>query len=618
MHILSRINYSRSADVSSLYFQSNATVTVSNYEGEQAVVCSQGGKISLNSYFNSFYESFYAQYTEIDSLYYLLRLKGDFQVEVYREVCGSDRREILWQQTWANCQLSDCVKIPLPSLQQDTLKGRIYFELECLSEKGIFQEGVIATEQPPTQEVSLAIITCTFKKEAYIKKTVDTILQDSLLQSKPWKIFVVDNGKTLAADDFPDIRVELIPSRNVGGSGGFTTGLVKALQANSYTHFLFMDDDIELDSESIYRLFALYEYAKSDFAVAGSMLDLCKKHVLFEAGALYSKALKTGEVKPFAVTPVKHNLELQNVNNLNSLLLDEDIDYGGFWFFAISKSIVEKVGLPLPLFLKVDDMEFGLRIKQVTGSKLVAFPSIAVWHEPFYLKIPVWDNYYYYRNHLINHAIRGTLGYAEAIRHLTKELVFNLLLFEYSFAEMTVKAFEDYIKGPSFIKCTDPEQLHANILALSKSYKTQSIQHNYSPSDNQNIQHTKAKSWEKAISLLTLNGHLLPNFLTSNDDVFFWQTSDYADQRSRAFAKKRAIIFREESSCLFENEIDKLAGIKLLARWLKFAASSSVRWSAVGQEWKNAYSELISPTFWQQYLEPKNSSQKIAANTVKH
>jgi len=54
--------------------------------------------------------------------------------------------------------------------------------------------------------------------------------------------------------------VQLIPNKNVGGSGGFARGLVEALQ--EYLPILFMDDDIELDSESIYRLFSLYEYAK--------------------------------------------------------------------------------------------------------------------------------------------------------------------------------------------------------------------------------------------------------------------------------------------------------------------------------------------------------------------
>jgi len=51
------------------------------------------------------------------------------------------------------------------------------------------------------------IITCTFKR-VYIKNTVDTILQDKLLQSKDLNIFVVDNGKSLNEDDFRDPRVK--------------------------------------------------------------------------------------------------------------------------------------------------------------------------------------------------------------------------------------------------------------------------------------------------------------------------------------------------------------------------------------------------------------------------
>jgi len=31
--------------------------------------------------------------------------------------------------------------------------------------------------------------------------------------------------------------VQLIPNKNVGGSGGFARGLVEALQENTYSHF---------------------------------------------------------------------------------------------------------------------------------------------------------------------------------------------------------------------------------------------------------------------------------------------------------------------------------------------------------------------------------------------
>ena len=598
MHIVGRIKFAKSAEISGLYIQCNEGASINSNE----IVLRKGAIISSNSYFNSFYEKFYAKYTNLGSIYYLLKLEGDFQISLYREAYEKNNRDLIFRETFEKCQLSDYVKVLLANLISNENAGRIYFEIMCLSEHGLFKEGLIATEQNKSRKVSLGIITCTFKKEAYIRNTINNILQDKFLQDKEFKIFIVDNGKTLNKDDLRDTRVKLIFNKNVGGSGGFTRGLIEALQENIYSHFLFMDDDIELDSESIYRLFSLYEYAKFDFAVAGSMLDLYKKHVLHEAGALYSKRPNNMGFAPFSATPLKHNLDLQNATCLNLLLLEEDIDYGSFWFFCFSRQIIEKIELPMPFFIKVDDIEFGLRIKKHFGNKIVAFPSIAVWHEPFYAKFIIWDKYYAYRNNLITHAIYGSLGYIKAVKSITKTLIFSLLLFDYNSAEMLVKAFEDYVKGPDFIKNNDPEILHSNILKLSKSYTSQNVQPDYLPLPDQSYQNSRTGSLKKLVSLLTVNGHLLPNFLTSDDDVFIWQGSGYPDQRYKAFAKKRVLIFKERSAFLYQNQINKLAGIKLLTRWFKVAARSSIRWSSISTEWKNASRELTSTMFWQQYL----------------
>ena len=327
MHIVARIKLPTSANVSGLYIQCNEGASINYQEDNQEIVLVQGGIISSNSYFNSFYENFYTKYTNVSSICYLLKLEGDFQVYVYREINGANNRELISLEKFEKCELSNPVKVLILNLLQDEKAGRIYFEIICCSKQGLFKEGVIATDENKSREVSLGIITCTFKKEAYIISTVNTILQDKLLQSKIFKIFVVDNGGTLEQDAFIEPRVQLIPNRNLGGSGGFNRGLVEARQANSYSHFLLMDDDIELESESIYRLFSLYEYAKSDFAVAGSMLDIYKKHVLYEAGAFYGKNPNSMGFEPFLVAPGKHNLDLQNATSLNLLLLEEDIYY---------------------------------------------------------------------------------------------------------------------------------------------------------------------------------------------------------------------------------------------------------------------------------------------------
>ncbi len=282
----------------------------------------------------------------------------------------------------------------------------------------------------------------------------------------------VDNGRTLDKADFTEPKLKMVPNINAGGSGGFTRGLVEALEENVYSHFLLMDDDIELESQCIYRLFSLYEYAKVDFAVAGGLLNLQKKHMLYEAGATYNEDSKTRGFAPGSLTAVNNNIDLREASSLNKLLVEEEIDYGGFWFFSFSKEVVEKIKLPLPLFIKVDDIEFCLRIKNL-GSTIVAFPSIAVWHQPASAKNLNWETYYYIRNDLITYTIHYSLGYIDTVKHFTKKIIQALSKFDYNQVEMLIKSFEDYIKGSSFIKDSEPEILHLNILKLSQSYKNQ-------------------------------------------------------------------------------------------------------------------------------------------------
>jgi galactofuranosylgalactofuranosylrhamnosyl-N-acetylglucosaminyl-diphospho-decaprenol beta-1,5/1,6-galactofuranosyltransferase len=526
MHIVGGINLPKSADASDLYIQCNEAVSINYQEDDKKVALRQGGTISSNSYFNSFYEKFYTKYTTLSSIYYLLKLEGDFKVTVYREVNGENNKEIIFQENFEKCQFSEPVKISPINLLQNENAGRIYFEITCSSEQGAFKEAWIATDENKTRDVSLGIVICTFKKEDYIKNTLATIFQDELLETKDFKIFVIDNGRTLDKANFRYPKLKLVPNINAGGSGGFTRGLVEALEENVYSHFLLMDDDIELESQCIYRLLSLHEYAKLDFAVAGGLLNLEEKHMLYEAGATYNEDSKTRGFAPGSLTAANHNIDLRSSSSLNRLLVEEDIDYGGFWFFSFSKEIVEKIKLPLPLFIKIDDIEFCLRIKEL-GNKIVAFPSMAVWHQPASAKNLNWETYYYARNDLITYAIHYSIGYMDTVKHFTKVIIQSLSRCDYDYVLMLIKSFEDYIKGPDFIKNSEPDNLHVSIIKLSQSYKNQ-------------------------------------------------------------------------------KEIDKLAGIKLLTRWFKVAAKSTIEWSSVSREWKSASKEMKSTLFWQQYLGLKN------------
>lgn len=603
MNVVSRIQFPRTPETSSLYMKCDEGVSLNLSTEHAEVVLTKNGVLSLNTYFNSFFEKFYAKYTELSSLDYLLKLEGDFQVSLFREQYGKENRELILTENCVNCQLLEPVKISLPDSWQSEDAGRLYLEITCLSDRGLFTEGFIATEQPKLREVSLGIITCTFKKEVYVKNTVNAILKDDLLQDKKFQLFVIDNGKTLKQDEFDDPKVQLIPNRNVGGSGGFTRGLIHALD-DVHTHFLFMDDDIELETESIYRLFPLYEYANQDFAISGSMFDLYKKHILSEAGALYGQSLNrhgNSKYNPFGVTCLKPGLNLENASVTNLLLSEDSPDYGGFWFFCFSRKTVKEIGLPLPFFIKIDDMEFGLRMKRCFSNSIVAFPGIAVWHEPFYAKNPVWDNYYTFRNHLVTHSIHDSLSYIDVVKFFTKGLLYSILSFDYNTALMLLNGFEDYMKGPLFLESTDPETLHGSVVALSKSYNSQTVKPNPS-ANNQHREKSSVTAFRKLIALLTLNGHLLPNFLLSDEPAYSWLGSDYADFWFKSFGKKQIIFAREGNNSISQHKMNRLAGIGLLIKWLQVIIKNSIKWSSINSEWRNAFDRLTSVEFWRKYL----------------
>jgi len=104
--------------------------------------------------------------------------------------------------------LRACKILPINLLKNEKA-GRIYFEITCSSEQGAFKEACIATDGNKTREVSLAITICTFKKEDYIKNTLTAIFQDELLQTKNFKLFLVDNGITLDKADFTEPKLKL-------------------------------------------------------------------------------------------------------------------------------------------------------------------------------------------------------------------------------------------------------------------------------------------------------------------------------------------------------------------------------------------------------------------------
>jgi galactofuranosylgalactofuranosylrhamnosyl-N-acetylglucosaminyl-diphospho-decaprenol beta-1,5/1,6-galactofuranosyltransferase len=112
--------------------------------------------------------------------------------------------------------------------------------------------------------------------------------------------------------------------------------------------------------------------------------------------------------------------------------------------------VLDEVGLSLPLFIKWDDSEFGLRAKEA-GYPTVSLPGAAVWHIPWTDKNDAldWQAYFHLRNRFVAALLhspyeRGGRMVRESLNHQ----IAHLVSMQYSTVELRLMALEDVLEGP--------------------------------------------------------------------------------------------------------------------------------------------------------------------------
>jgi galactofuranosylgalactofuranosylrhamnosyl-N-acetylglucosaminyl-diphospho-decaprenol beta-1,5/1,6-galactofuranosyltransferase len=294
--------------------------------------------------------------------------------------------------------------------------------------------------------IDLGIVICTFNREDRLKNNVKLINQMILDEKSTMygnvTIYIVDNGRTLTENTIKSDFIKLIPNKNNGGAGGFTRGIIECKQ-NNKSHILLMDDDVCIEPNVLYKTFRFISILKNnheDAFILGGMLLSNAPCIQYEAGAQYIKKFERG----------KHMLDLTDVKSL--LLNDEweDADYGGWWYMCMPANAADE--LPLPMFIKLDDVEYGIRRMK----DHVVMNGIGIWHDSFENKTnPVVNYYFLKRNTLIVWALYDMknsynigLYYLHNMLHYLKKKNYE----EFNYTQMAVK---DFMVGPDFIKNTN-------------------------------------------------------------------------------------------------------------------------------------------------------------------
>ena len=108
------------------------------------------------------------------------------------------------------------------------------------------------------------------------------------------------------------------------------------------------------------------------------MFDLYNRSVLHTFGEVVDP-YRIVPALPHADMDVRHDFSVANLRQTAWLHRRVDVDYNGWWMCLIPTKVIKEIGLSLPLFIKWDDAEYGLRAREA-GFATVSLPGAAVWH----------------------------------------------------------------------------------------------------------------------------------------------------------------------------------------------------------------------------------------------
>ncbi len=570
----------------------------------------QNGVLTANSYFNSFSIGKWKKYTTIDNLHLRISVKGEFSVHVrHAHKINNKIKDIIVAEKKVACEEKTDFAVAIPV---DYNTGIYYFELKALKEDCFFYGGAYETEvdEENLNNVKLAIGICTFHREEYVANNMK-ILNEYILENpdsplyKKLEIFISDNAQSLEPEIATD-NIHIFPNRNLGGAGGFTRAMIeikKASAEKNFTHLLMMDDDIRLNPDSLLRTYAMLRLLKAEHKeafIGGHMLKIDAPYIQSEAADHWNIV---------AHHPVKYNYNLESMNFLIKNEIEDKINYFGWWYCCMPIDTVTDVNLPLPIFIKRDDIEYGLR----NGKKFITLNGICIWHEPFEYKYATYLEYYYFRNLCIMNARhRHSFDENRLIEELKKRIKNFIYTYRFKDAELSLLGVQHYLNGIDWFKAQDGEALNAALMQLG--YQKEPIENlDYvfvHGSYEKVLGAQKLNQKQKKIRKWTLNGWLLP----ANKSAL---VSAYQPSPTRFYRVKKVVNYEEITNTAFITTRSYRSLFYILKMYYKTIKLIKKNFKSVTLEYRDRYDELINIDFWNNYLFNPGTAPKITSGLDK-
>ena len=421
-----------------------------------------GDKLSFGTYFNGFPAAYWRRWTIVSDVRLTVRLTGKgANVTVYRSLANGRSQRV---DSASNEGSSGEYSFDLP-LKPFVDGGWYWYDVVAGDEDAVVESAEWTAEVPEDRgdHGTVTIGITTMNRQDFCAKLLSQLGESGHLEDYLDEVLVMEQGKEKVVDStyFPEAaqalgdKLRIIEQGNIGGSGGFARAQYEGLRSGRSKYVMMLDDDVECETEGIVRAVTFGDLCRTTTIVGGHMFSLFSKAQLHSWGERVSPYSFWWGSAPGVFA--SWDLGARNIRSTRWLHARVDVDYNGWFMCLIPSEVLREIGLSLPLFIKWDDSEYGLRAKEA-GFPTVTFPGAAVWHVPWTDKNDAldWQAYFHHRNRFIAALLHSKYPHGgrmvqESLNHQIKHLV----SMQYSTVALRHRALEDVFAGP--------EQLHGRL-----------------------------------------------------------------------------------------------------------------------------------------------------------
>lgn len=558
---------------------------------EKSYVLAPETELTFFTYFNGFSADKWKLYTQVKHVDAVVECEGEGEMSLWRVTKTQEglQKECLCREEMQNGER----RIPFLLEEQS---GILYIAVKAKTEMKLCCAYFECTDEV-VNDVTLAIGICTFRREEFVTRTLDT-LREYLIENsdsplyKHLHVYVSDNGNTLPAKELSNDYIHVVANKNAGGAGGFGRCMLEASKAKenyNLTHILLMDDDIVLEPESIVRTYTLLSMVKPSYADAmlgGGLLRMDIPNIQHANGELWH-----GGVIGFT----KRGFDLCKEEDVFRNEEDLPMEYNGWWFCCLPLANHFR-GFPLPIFIHGDDIEYGLRF----NGNIMTMNGIGVWHDAFDNRKASSMEYYDMRNTLIACAIHHPeFSCLSMVKRVCRHLIGQMLHLRIEDQLLTMKGVEDFCQGVRFLQETDPTELHPVIMGMG--YAMQDVSEDLKKmgvdveAEKPQPEHLYEDAGFAKRHLLSINGWLLPG----RRETLALPMGRHPDALYRC---KKALLYDPDTKKGFYVTRRTRDLFLTFGRCLKMWRLLAQKYKKTVRDFQENSKELVSQKFWEEYV----------------